>query len=669
MSALLDTIIANHKQLQEDSRATPSSNLEVSQRWVDALKKGVIFFYGHQEVQTGIKNIDWTGAHVHHQEWPAQLNRFFWLPHLTAVYEKTGDEELPAIARSTIEDWIDQHAYTADAPPAKGDNTLNISIRLGQGTQPGWWGTVPAFAKSPQFDDAFVQRMIASSQGQLACLANHLSAVGNWRISHLDCLLFCGLIVPDLSEHVPFAVRHLNEAFYRQIHDDGSHEEHNPSSYHSWMCNLYTRLWYLGQARPELGLSIDTRRAARMWDYLVHATAPDGGPCGIHDGGVWTPGPGKIAAIEKRQKFLHDAGLADKKDFDLDAQPSRYFHSAGQLFLRDGWDKNATYIIFDATRWGGGHCHLSRLSVNLYAHGRMLLCDPGIFSYEMSDPYAPHGKTTPAHNTLHLGGLSQTEADPSVISQHIDDQCAIFAAAYEGGYYPGTYTWGWSQGKGPGVFGRHQRVLLYLKNRYALVFDALHTDGNGQPFAAHWQFPIGPSTLDAANGRAWTRSGEANILVQTLSGPDNLEYRIREGEKDPLRGWLPDAKRAYHPAPLFAVEGKAGRTAILSTLLLPFTGDTPPEFGVAPLPGNTGFRFTWPDGSEDVIACTPGLHRQIDQCSPIDSDAALAVVHLKNGAPAQAFIHQGMILSFEGRSLIRKSAFGTYRRTFKPRSR
>lgn len=666
MATLIETITQNYHALLADTHLQPATNSETSQRWAEALKKGIILFYGHQEVETGIRNIDWTGAHVHHQEWPAQLNRFFWLQHLAAVYDETQDEALPEIARTTIEDWIDQHDYSADTPPAKGDNTLNISIRLGQGTQPGWWGTVASFAKSGHYDDALIARMIESSKGQLACLESHLAPVGNWRISHLDCLLFCGLVVPDLAHHVPFAVRHLNEAFYRQIHDDGSHEEHNPSSYHSWMCNLYTRLWYLGQARPDLGLHIDTERAARMWDYMVYATAPDGGSCGIHDGGVWTPGPGKIAAIEKRQQFLEDAGLADDPNRDLMAQPSRYFESAGQLFLRDGWDKDATYIIFDATRWGGGHCHLSRLSVNLYARGRMLLCDPGIFSYEMSDPYAPHGKTTPAHNTIHVGGLSQTEADPVLMSNYMDDQVAVFAAAYEGGYYPGTYTWGWSQGKGVGVFGRHQRILVWLKERGVLVFDTLHTDGNGQPFGAHWQFPVGGHVLDAQNKRAWTQGADSNILVQNLSGPQNLTCCIYEGQKDPLRGWLPDEKRNYHPAPLFAIEGQAGRTVNLCSLLLPFSGDTPPQFEVESLEGGHafGFRLMWADGEEDVVACTPGLHRQIDQCGSLNSDAALALIRSKKGVLSQAFVHHGMTLMQDGKVLIEETTFGTYRKTF-----
>lgn len=664
MAGLLEAVVENSKRLERECGAKSRSVTEMSRRWAEALKAGVVLFYGHQEVKVGHKDIDWTGSHVHHQEWPAQLNRFFWLEHLAAVYGETGDEELPAIARATIEDWIDQHDYTADAPPAKGDNTLNISIRMGQGVQPGWWGTVAGFAGSPHYDEAFLQRMLASSRGQLACLAAHLTARGNWRISHLDCLLYCGLLVPGLEEHVPFAVRHLNEAFYRQIHPDGSHEEHNPS-YHGWMCRLYTRLWRLAQARPEIGLRMDTERAARMWDYAVCTSAPDGGSCGLHDGGVWRPGRGRIGDVDERDAFLREAGLSGQDVWDLEKRPSRYFSSAGQVFLRDNWSPEATLLVFDATRWGGGHCHLSRMGVSLYAHGRMLLCDPGVFSYEMSDPFAPYGKSTPAHSTISLSGLNQTEADPDTRKVHVEDDLAVVASCYAGGYFPGEYTWGWREGKGAGVYGIHERVLLWLKGRGALVLDTLHCDGKGQPYAAHWQFPVGAMHLDAGGGRAWTGGSEANVLVQCLYSRDDLDFVVHEGERDPILGWLPGAKRQARPAPLFAMEGKArGPVTGLATLLLPFVGETPPTVGIERFDGSArgtlGFRFSWPDGTEDIVACTAGLHTQVDRSGPVESDGSMTVVSLANGKPVRAFLCDGMFVEYEGERLIDERVSGTY---------
>src|SRR5690349_5243916 len=65
---------------------------------------GIVFFYQHTEVKVGLRDIDWTGGHIHHQEWPAQLNRFFHLRPLAAAYRATHDEQFAQAARSYIED-------------------------------------------------------------------------------------------------------------------------------------------------------------------------------------------------------------------------------------------------------------------------------------------------------------------------------------------------------------------------------------------------------------------------------------------------------------------------------------------------------------------------------------------------------------------------------------
>ncbi len=58
-----------------------------------------------------------------------------------------------------------------------------MSIRLGTSQDTGWGGTLPAFLKSPSFDDAFVAEVCASLGRQGHWLSRHLSANGNWRSS------------------------------------------------------------------------------------------------------------------------------------------------------------------------------------------------------------------------------------------------------------------------------------------------------------------------------------------------------------------------------------------------------------------------------------------------------------------------------------------------------
>ena len=59
---------------QQTPKATPQVLDQANQ-----IVEGTVFFYERTPVKVGLKDIDWTGSHIKHQEWPAQLNRFFHL--------------------------------------------------------------------------------------------------------------------------------------------------------------------------------------------------------------------------------------------------------------------------------------------------------------------------------------------------------------------------------------------------------------------------------------------------------------------------------------------------------------------------------------------------------------------------------------------------------------
>lgn len=665
MNARLARMRKRVMQMHADMEtAVPAEVTEQDRRWAEAARRGAIFFYEKEEVTIGFRKVDWAGTHIAHQEWPAQLNRFFCLPRLAAVYRAEQDEELARIAHDWIADWMDAHAYRADTPPGKGDNTLNLAIRMGQCMGWGWWMNVPFFAASKHFDDAFLDRMVASSEGQLACLKAHLARSSNWRISHLDAMLVCGLLVPALAPYRDYAVRHLNETFHRQVHADGAHEEHNPS-YHTWMCEVFTRYWQLAQARPKLGLCVDPQRLARMWDYRLQATAPDGGSFGIHDAPCWQSGGKGLHDLrrnyaEVRRKAVTGAGGA--------ASPPRqqHFADAGQVFWRSGWGRDATMVMFDATRWGGGHCHLSRLAVNLFHGGRMLLHDPGYFTYEMSDPFGPYGKTTGAHNTATVHGHSQTEADPVVKEVFLHPDFMVVSARYEGGYYPGRYTWFWPEGKGQGVFGVHVRTLLWLAGRGGLVWDELYFQQAGRDVELRWQLPAGGMSLDPGRRQAATRDPGGNVLVRSLWANEPLTLTALEGSRDPLGGWLPgQAPGQYGPAPQLVFRRRLdGWHLATATLLVPFTGEDLPPVTAEPVTCAHGkgwaWRVSWPSGGEDVIAASPGLHTQIDHAGGLDTDAALAVWRRDPGTRQRLLMVNGMYAMIEGRTVVRKGSAGNW---------
>jgi hypothetical protein len=476
-------------------------------------------------------------------------------------------------------------------------------------------------------------------------------------------MIYCGLVVPGLDRHLAFAVRMLNECFHRQMNADGVHQEHCPS-YHGWMCSVMTDYWRLARARPELGLRIDTERLIRAWDYRVCSTLPDGGCSALNDSSYGAPGALK-SLLDQRALVLTESGLTGP-EWDLELTPSRYFPDAGQVFLRTGWSKEASMAVFDASRWYGWHSHLGRNSVNLFAGGRYLLPDPGIFSYHAADPFAAYGRSTAAHNTVNFALLNQSEANPDLKHVHLFREMALIQSHYRGGYFPGPFYGHWPVGHRPGIYGGHDRVLLWLGALGCLVWDYCQVDQPGQEYNIHWNL-LEDAELDKQNLRAWSKAAGTNLLVQVLESGDATDCCIAKGANPPILGWQNPhpVPGNYVPSPLVMFQAKAGgcETRTL-TLLRPFEGSVPPDiqstaFTCGRNEGH-GQHIVLPDGVEIVVAASPHLATRIGESDLLESDAALAAVIVRNGEPIRALLVNGMYLSYKGRLLADYPQAGTY---------
>jgi len=570
---------------------------------------GIIYFYGVHETEVGRHNIDWSAPQHQHQEWPAQLNRFFFLPSLAALYRETGDEKYAEAARDYLAEWMRAHPTRPGWEMAPYDSVLNLCIRLGNSNFAGWLGTLPIFIKSPAFHDAFLDEIIASCAIQLDYLMKMIAPNINWRIANADSLLVNGIRLahlPAAARWRQFGLRVLNDAWHRQVLPDGVHYERNPS-YHLWMARVMADYWKLARVMPELGLVMDTDSVARMFDYALACTRPNGSLNAMHDCQGERTGSHPNEVKRLRVDFRQTAGLPN-------ALPpfAQYFPDAGQVFLRDGWGEDATYLTFDATHWGGGHCHLSRNAVQLHALGHSLLVDPGYLTYEAGDPLSAHGKSTRAHNTLTLNGWNQGETDPvhtRVLSAPGYD---FVASDYEGAYWSGPYTWNFHEGRGRALFASHHRMLFWIHGRAVVVIDSLVREPNAVPeppesvpsLEANWQLCEG-GEVELGADRAITRYGDANLLMLFPLASPEMTLSMHTGEQNPPRGWLP-GKDCFLPAPQLTLscEKMAGHYAELVTVLVPFAGETPVVKMTAQKTDGqhpASLTLTWGDGTVDEL--------------------------------------------------------------------
>jgi len=622
-----NTIIAARQRLLNalgsGGHALISHNRETAERAV----AGELQFHhlGIRYYQIGRVNIDWSGPQQRHQEWEAQLNRFFHLPSLATAYVETGEERYAEAARDYIADWIRAHPTVDGWHTASYDNTLNLSIRMLQ-----WTLTLADFLPSPAFSPEFVTHMLDSIRVQQDFLSVHLAPAANWRIAHADSLLMTAIALPFLPEAEDWrdvSVRVLNDAFYRQILPDGAHCERTPG-YHHWMTDVYARYWQLARALPELGLCMTVEPIARMYDYALATSTPNGSTTGLHDCTARFTGGYDPEIADARAAFRRTAGLPETLP-----SPTQCFPDAGQVFLRDQWAEDAVYLTFDATTWGGAHCHLSRNAVQVHAYGRGLLVDPGTLTYETTDPKMCAGKATRAHNTLNLNGWNQSYADP------VNTRCLnlpgydLISSCYEGGYWPGEYNWGFWGGHGAGRYGQHFRTLLWVRDRCIVILDHFTREHGGEAplLESNWQLSDGPITVDAAARRVVTQHPDANLLLRFPLTAPGMTLAVHEGEHDPERGWLP-GDGGYTPAPQICLSAPMTNSVVqLATVLVPFKGTQAPELRVeaddCPDNGLLALHLRWGDGSTDEILATPRLSSAIDAYANLITDAALVHLH------------------------------------------
>ena len=579
-----------------------------------AIASGTLLFYDRIPVRVGLRGIDWSGGHVRHQEWPAQLNRFGYLATLAAAWKATRDERFARAARAYVEDWIAGARYVPGAPLRPHDSTLNMSIRLGSSMHGGWGAVLPAFLDSAAFDDAFLDEVLASIAQQAEWLAAHLRPRGNWRVSELDAVVFTALrfpFLPGAKRRLDAGIRGLRAALATQFLPDGVHVERCPG-YHRWMMTVAWNYRRLAKRFPTADARVDAEVIAKALDYDVQSRA-----AGINDSHTVFDAPDLSRDLARRRKMLRALGRPA-----ADPPRQQVFRDAHQVFARSSWKPDADTLAFDASTWGGGHTHLSRNAFAFRSKGRLLVADPGIISYEVSDPYGLYGKSTSAHSTLNIGGLNQAQADGALLAAEFTRDVALLHAKYEGGYWPGKYGWGFHEGHGRGVFGEHKRVLFWKRGEYLLVLDAMESDVGSDVRNVFQMGPMDGWRMDAKR-LAWrsTNRRGANVELRLALAPEGATMKCYEGSDRPIRGWIDGSvgRKGSTPAPLveFRYVGRPQPGVVSAALIVPFTGNRTPGVRVLSAESHLegyvhSLELQLPGGRRDFIAWTWRLELPIE---------------------------------------------------------
>lgn len=432
-----------------------------------------------------------------------ELNRHQHFVTLGCAYLATGDERYAEIFVAHLASWMDAN------PPKLGVNwlsSLEVAFR-----SISWLWALHLFKDSPRLTPALLLR----AQKFLYLHARHIETYLSTYSSpntHLTGealgLYYIGTLLPEFASAARWRAKGMSvmmAALGRQVRPDGVYFE-QASYYHRYTVDFYTHLYLLARANDAPpSKNLDASLTALL-DHLMHLTRPDGTTplYGDDDGGKllnfdarppddFRAALSNAAAIFKRSDYKYVAGDAaietlwllgpeGLEEFDRiapapPAELSRSFPDGGYYVMRDGWTRDANYLLIDCGPHGTlncGHAHADALAVNLAARGRTLLIDPGTYTYTGSSELRDYFRGTSAHNTLEIDGQPQSVPAGPFSWRRIARATPRAWTSHEAfDYFAGEHD-GYERLDAPAL---HAREVLFVKNSYWVVSDQVETEG------------------------------------------------------------------------------------------------------------------------------------------------------------------------------------------------
>ena len=256
-------------------------------------------------------------------------------------------------------------------------------------------------------DGAQIDRILASLRVQMLSLESRLERelLANHLLKNAKALIFAGKLL-NTTESDRWRIlgqRLLREQLAEQILPDGGHIERSPM-YHAWILDDLLDIQHLFEFcppdEPECMAEV-SQCVKNMSRYLSQIIHPDGEIPLFNDS--------QLDVTRPTAQILSEAG-APVADVLQSRTEVNVLPDSGYAIIRDSTTQS--FLIFDCGPLGPdyqpGHGHSDVLSYELTLHGRRVIVDTGVSSYER-DPERYYERSTAAHNTIRVDGSEQAE--------------------------------------------------------------------------------------------------------------------------------------------------------------------------------------------------------------------------------------------------------------------
>jgi hypothetical protein len=521
-----------------------------------------------------------------------ELNRHQWLVTLAQAWQLTGDPRYVERAAALLDSWLRAN------PRGQGINwssSLEVAYRL-----IAWCWALAFLQSSPAATrPPFAKLGLAIREHALHIerYLSHYFSPNTHLTGEALGLLYAGVLFDGLPEAARWREQGrqiLIDESERQILPDGVHFE-QATCYHRYTIEIYGHALLLGERFGLVWPSSLRARLGRMADVLAHLAGPDGTMphIGDADGGWLLPfvrrDPqdsrgvfGWLAAALARGELAWLAGgdapevgwalgLDGLAQLDrLSPKPperpaSRLFASGGYAVMQSGWQRHASSLIVDVGPLGcpisAAHGHADALSLQCRALGEEWIADTGTYSYTPEPRWRDYFRSTAAHSTVVVDGVSQAEpAGP--FSWHTRPTVRVREWRTSRDYDLVDAEHDGYMRLGDPV--RHRRRVLFVKPSYWVVVDDL-IGKDEHTVELRFQLTTGPALHGLA---ACARRGSAALWIVPASSAA-LEAVVREGAQEPLDGWRSPAYGRREAAPVLIYRMRTRLPLRVATLLMP----------------------------------------------------------------------------------------------------
>lgn len=510
--------------------------------------------------------IDWkanpTEGEARTHLWNESLNRHFHFRTLADAYWQTGQDKYAKEIADQILDWTASNPRVMLSSGNGMSNgceawqTLTTGIRLAD----TWPTALYRCLGSPAFSDEALCALVKSVCEQARHLVRWPSR-GNWLTAESNGLLTAGVLFPEFREAGEWrriALVRLYQQLDDEVYPDGMEYE-LAAGYNNWVVAEFAHvleLMDLNDRRSEVPADFQ-KKMEKMFNYLLFASMPNGQIPGLNDSGnadvrgLLTTG---FKLFPKRQdfEFVATGGASGRAP----AETSHAFPYSGHYVMRSGWDKEATYLLFDAGPYGFGHQHEDKLHFVLWAHGRQLVLDPGNFSYDRSR-WRRYVLSTAGHNTVMVDGQNQHRSGQrdtyfwerpwTTPAPLANDARWVSTPRYD--LAVGVYT----NGYGPknAIAVTHQRQVLFLKaeNLFVVADTLTPQDTAEHRYEALFHLDTTNALVDGSTKTVRSDNADGSNVGIIPLADGKLSVEIVKGKEDePVQGWANSPWRAIPTA-------------------------------------------------------------------------------------------------------------------------